>query len=232
VLESKGVIEVSDDRVAEAFARELNHPAPFSREEVATIEAVYIQYARDISALSACTALRRLIIRQSEIHELSAVRGLPTLAMVRADCNSLRDISALRDISTLTGVTFHANLIEDISPLLGLDLLSVTLFGNPLNEESQKVTLKKLRKRRDPPLVKADSDADWELTRALQARGWDAVFWRDDQTLDSHVVRPGLRHGPRPEADAIPITAEQLRKELDRSDVTYDQLIERYKTGR
>jgi hypothetical protein len=215
-------LQIADAGVSKAFAEELDHPPPFTLREVRTIRRLGISRARDLGAVTACTALGALTLRASEVTDLSALAGLPELTIIYAKFSALRDISALRELPKLHSVRFIANLIEDISPLAALELRNVTLLGHPLDERSRRLV-------QQIPDVETDRDEEWKLTRALQARGWDAVFYRDDQSGATAVVRPGLRYGSEPEYDGIPITAAQLRRELARTAVTYDDLIARYR---
>lgn len=227
-------VEVTDAGVAEAVADAVGHGPPFGAAELAAIEALHVLRARDIGVLAACTRLRRLILDQSEVTSLAALSGLPALARINASYNALRDIAAVRDLPEITTVRVNANLIEDIEPLLGLDLQEVAVIGNPLSERSFREVLPLLRTTstrlyRVPPRVIASDEEQWGLTRELQARGFDAVFVHSEQTPRTFVLRPGLRHGNDPEGHAVPITAAQLRDELARPDLRYDDLLARYR---
>lgn len=83
----------------------------------------------------------------TSVSDLAPLAGMPKLAHVSILYCQIKDISPLAEVPSLMYLNLSYNLIEDVAPLLDTEVVSVTLVGNPLSEESLTVHVPALRAR-------------------------------------------------------------------------------------
>ncbi len=101
----------------------------------------------DISPLAELTSLTELDLRINQISDISVLSNLTNLTKLNLTSNKITDISALASLSKLTFLELTRNEVTDISPLLEAGLgegVTITLWGLPLDDNSQNVVIPKL----------------------------------------------------------------------------------------
>ncbi|HEU4557928.1 MAG TPA: hypothetical protein VFS20_08770 [Longimicrobium sp.] len=218
-------IEINDPELAKAVARKVGHPAPFEAEELEKVTTVTATNVRDPGGLAHLAGLKYLTLIGCEFPALEPLRGHAKLVNVEVEYSSLSDLSALASCPALTGAKLTCNSVEDASPLLEVKgLAELDLVGNPLDEKSWREVRPKLQERVEG--ARFSGDTAWELTRQLREKGLRACYYQDGETY--RLCAPGLELTEAPEAGHPAITPDQLRRELEKTDLTLEQLFAAY----
>ena len=101
---------------------------------------------RDISCLSLCGELKKLVIRDNEISDLSPLMNLQKLETLRASGNQISDLRPLLAMTGLLELDVSGNCISETSALGNLEKLEkLDLSDNPLTDFSGLKTLSNLK---------------------------------------------------------------------------------------
>ena len=100
-----------------------------------------------LPSLKGIKTLKRLVIENCNISDISGLAELSELTELSLQGNSVTDISALANLKNLTNLNLAGNWISDISSLANLkNLTNLNLAGNWISDISSLANLKKLIK--------------------------------------------------------------------------------------
>ena len=99
----------------------------------------------DVSSLKGLTNLTHLNLKQNMISDVSALRGLNNLTVLELGSNQLTDVNDLKGLTRLTKLWLYSNQLTDVSALKGLSNLTLlALQSNQLTEVNSLRGLTKL----------------------------------------------------------------------------------------
>jgi len=210
--------------VETALARKVGHPQPFSDDELADVESLFVKNTDDLGGLTRLPALRVLIVRGYGRTDLTQVTGLPDLSSLTAEFSAVVDVSVLPQLATNT-LVLSCNAIEDLRPALQLRQadLDIDVRGNPLSELSYRQVVPALRER--GAKVEVSEERVWLLTRRLYSLGipFDYYLAPDGNRL----CRPGLAFTPHPTWAHPKIDPDDLERLLNTDLESVHALFER-----
>ncbi|NJM90964.1 MAG: hypothetical protein HC863_01445 [Myxococcales bacterium] len=128
--------ELDDRGCVAALAAALGHDAPFSADELATVESLTVVHAQDLESLGACTSLRHLRVIASEVADFLFCETLAELVHLEVHCSVVGSLVGLAFCGKLERVDLLFTSAEDSSHLLGSRWRRGTLIGNPWSELS------------------------------------------------------------------------------------------------
>lgn len=100
---------------------------------------------RDISCLSRCGELKKLVLKDNEISDLSPLMNLQKLEILRAAGNQISDLRPLLAMTSLRQLDVSRNQVSETSALGNLEKLqNLDLSDNPLTDFSGLKTLNNL----------------------------------------------------------------------------------------
>ena len=101
----------------------------------------------DLTPLAKLTNLTELDLHTNQISDISVLSNLTNMSKLNLTSNKITDISSMSSLSKLTFLELTRNEVTDISPLLEAGLgegVTITLWGLPLDDNSQNVVIPKL----------------------------------------------------------------------------------------
>ena len=91
----------------------------------------------ELPSLKGLKTLRRLVIRDTRISDVSGLEGLVSLTELNLERNIISDVSPLAKLTRLTRLELNGNVISDVSPLAGLtNLERLNLQNNAISDFS------------------------------------------------------------------------------------------------
>ena len=130
-------VYIPDPNLHGAIAKALGKApgTPITVEEMATLKEVETNKLgfngiRDLTGLEFAVNLRKLVVNNSEISDLSPIAGLTQLLNLVFENNKVSDISPVAGLKNLEVLGFNSNLVSDISPVAELENLSYLAFAS------------------------------------------------------------------------------------------------------
>ncbi len=91
------------------------------------------QHIQNLSGIEHCRNLRRLLLWNNRVTDISPLSGLVGLRVLNIGYNGLSDIGPLQSLVLLDTLDLHANAISDIAALSGMkNLLELNLSSNEI----------------------------------------------------------------------------------------------------
>jgi hypothetical protein len=181
-------IKLADRGCLAALAAQLGHQAPFTSEELASIESLTVTHARDLDALAACTGLRHLRVIASEVESFLFCEALTELAHLEVHCSLVQSLSGLAFCPKLERVDLLFTSVTEGRPLFGTAAwCRGTLVGNPWSQLSWE-TLSEVADW-SAMLIQFSPMQEWQRTCELWSRVGVCSGVLEDLEL---LVRPGL----------------------------------------
>ncbi len=130
-------VYIPDPNLHGAIAKALGKApgTPITMEEMATLKEIETSKLgfngiRDLTGLEFAVNLRKLVVNNSEISDLSPVAGLTQLLSLGFERNKVSDLSPVAGLENLEVLGFNFNLVSDLSPVAGLKNLSYLAFAH------------------------------------------------------------------------------------------------------
>ena len=104
-----------------------------------------IKGIKDLRGLEFAVNLVDLLIKDSEISDLSPLAGLKNLSFIHIEGGNIRDLSPVKRLTNLWALKIGHNSISDLSPIAGLHgLENLGFYGNSVSDLSPIAGLKNL----------------------------------------------------------------------------------------
>jgi hypothetical protein len=187
-MEMAHPLDLHDTVFLSALAVKLGHEAPFTAEELASIESLTVTHARNLESLADCTGLRHLRVIASEVDDFLFCQALNELAHLEVQCSIVRSLIGLAYCSKLERVDLLFTSVTEGRHLFGAPAWRRgTLVGNPWSQ----LSMDTLHEAASWPgmLIEFSTGQDWKRTCQLweKAEACSGIL----AGLDL-VVRPGL----------------------------------------
>lgn len=201
-----------DPAVSKGLARAIGHPAPFTREELASIGRLQIRRAKCVSGAHACTSLRTVILAGCDSIDLSELGQLKHLDTLFVSDSAVRELAPIEPLQLAT-CNIPRNAITDLEPLLNIPrLVFVNVIGNPLSWLSYAEIIPQLKARNVE--VEMSGELEWRITARLHGSGVPISCYK---TPDAYrLCRPGLTLTSFPECNHAAISEDGVRSLLNR----------------
>ena len=214
--------EPKDPGVALAIQYAVNHPPPYTDEELASVTgAVHLNGAKDLAELARCPGITELDLLACDV-DLSVLAALPNVRTLRIVCCRIAGgLSALAARPELETLELLYSDITDLSPVVGHpNLRRGILNGLPLDDTSWGVLRETLSRATVPATGKRalwtfSSPSDHRRTREMWDAGLKLCFAMFDSRLPI-LVRPGMPRSRRVGVEyvmAAPALIESVRAE-------------------
>ncbi|MGW5927214.1 hypothetical protein ACWF2L_13315 [Streptomyces anulatus] len=204
--------ELEDPALQKALERHLKHPAPFTEEELSSVENLHVRHARSLFGLNQCSNLQLLIAVGCDASiDLADVIRLERLTCLIVRDSGVNNLDALDDRSWTTTLSFYTprNCITDAAPLARIPRLQdADLTGNPLSEHSYRKVVPALRERGTRVLV--SGELEWKVTRHLHEQGIPVSCYKKKDASAFTLCRPGLNLDKSPECGHVDLQEREV----------------------
>jgi len=201
-----------DPAVSKGLARAIGHPAPFTREEMGSIDRVQIRRAKSISGVHVCDSLRTIILAGCDSINLGELSGLKDLDTLFVSDSAVRELTPIEPLQLAT-CNIPRNMITDLTPLLNIPrLVFVNVIGNPLSQLSYEEVIPQLKGRGIE--VEMSGELEWRITTRLHRSGVPISCYKAPDSY--RLCRPGFALTPFPDYDHAAISEDDARSLLDR----------------
>lgn len=132
-------VDFPDKNLEKIVCDALNAKPPLTKIELRSLTHLedYGGNISNLKGIEVAVNLKKLIISDNQIRDISPLSKLVNLQILGLWDNSIKDIKALRDLVKLSELILNDNEIYDISAISYLpNLKRLTLQRNPLNEEA------------------------------------------------------------------------------------------------
>lgn len=208
-----------------ALTQALGHSAPFSKDELAGLSSLTVLHAKDISALSKCTGLRRLRLVACELEDLMPLDPLTELEHLEVMATRLQSFLGPPTEAKLERIDLLYTSLTDASDVLGIYTWKRgALVGNPWSETSYGALRNELRKA--TMFAELASEYDWEQSRRLWERG--EASCGHFGAGNGFAIKPGLPTFTPGPFDALKLTTSGVDSALDKADFSLVKLFTDY----